>query len=332
MNSKPIGRCPDGQCRPITGGGAPSSARHVEISASVGEKAANRLNDVRTIQDALNQVSPASGGPAPPLKVDGLCFGKTLAAIRRFQKEACAFKWPDGRIDPEGKTHQRLREFFVPANPYTMPRIYLMLPQARHWILAAKRVLGDAELHLRGRPGFGKRFELVSKYFHLDRLSPAQGLAAIASMRRTFIDMETCIGHPSPLTEPGSGYFQEDPVENQALAYTFFGGFTRKSRTKTTPPLSGEDNYAGPSQRQDTIFVCPRRLNTHSDGFYTGTIVHELAHFCGSEIDSANRIADHSYRHRPDFFRLSPYNAIRTADCYSEFAGEAALGHEPPRN
>jgi hypothetical protein len=25
---------------------------------------------------------------------------------------------PDGRIDPEGKTHIRLREFFIPANPY----------------------------------------------------------------------------------------------------------------------------------------------------------------------------------------------------------------------
>jgi hypothetical protein len=90
------------------------------------------------------------------LKVDGLCYGKTLAAIRRFQKEACGFKWPDGRISPGGKTHARLREFFIPANPYTMPRIYQMLPQALLWILAAKRVLGLAELHLRGQQGFSK--------------------------------------------------------------------------------------------------------------------------------------------------------------------------------
>lgn len=332
MNAKPIARCPDGQCRPIAGGGRTRSADRVEISAAVGENAPNRLTDVRVIQDALNQVPPNRGGPSPPLKVNGLCFGKTLAAIRKFQKEPCGFKWPDGRVDPEGKTHLHLRDFFIAANPYTVSRVYLMLPHAWHWILAAKRVLGDAELHLRGRPGFARRFELVSKYFHLDRVPTSQALASIAGIRSTFISMETCIGHPSPLTEPGSGYFQEDPFENQALAYTFFGGFTRKSRTKTTPPLSREDNYGGPNQRQDTIFICPRRLNTHSDGFYTSIIVHELAHFCGREIDSADRIADHSYRHRPNFFQLTPSQAIRTADCYSEFAGEARLGHEPPRN
>lgn len=87
------------------------SQNTVEISASVGANAHNRPNDVRVIQDALNQVPPSSGGPLPPLKVDGLCYGKTLAAIRKFQQEACGFKWPDGRIDPNGKTHTRLREF-----------------------------------------------------------------------------------------------------------------------------------------------------------------------------------------------------------------------------
>jgi hypothetical protein len=42
------------------------------------------------------------------LAVDGLAWAKTIAAIRRFQNVACGFKWPDGRIDPGGKTWKAL--------------------------------------------------------------------------------------------------------------------------------------------------------------------------------------------------------------------------------
>jgi hypothetical protein len=323
--------CPNGECRTTMVGGM-STRNSVEISAAVGEDAQNRRDDVRVIQDALNQVPPTSGGPVPPLKVDGLCYGKTLAAIRRFQKEACGFKWPDGRISPGGKTHTRLREFFIPANPYTMPRIYQMLPQALLWILAAKRVLGLAELHLRGQQGFSKPFQLVDKYFHVGTLAPVQKSASITRIRDTFNNMERCIGHSSPMTTLGSGYFQEDPLNSEFGAYTFFGGFTRRSRTKTTPPLGSEDNYENADKRQDTISVCSRVLNSQSDGVYTRVIVHELAHFCGPEVNSSDVIEDHSYRQRPNFFQLTPRQAIRTADCYSEFAGEAKLGVEPPRH
>jgi hypothetical protein len=332
-----LAHCLDGQCRPKAVGGGVPARGSVEITAAVGVNSPNRLQDVRVIQDALNQVPARSGGPAPPLKVDGHCFGKTQAAIKRFQKEACGFKWPDGRISPKGKTHVRLQDFFVEPNPYTMPRIYLMLGPATLWIIAARRVLGDAELHLRGVPGFGRRMELVNRYFHLDKVSPAQATASLAKIRSTYVTMEACVGHSSPHTSLGSGYFQEDPVDNTALAYTYAGGFTRRSRTKTTPPMSREDNYEGINQRQDTILVCPRVLNVHSYEFYTEVIVHELAHFCGPG-PGANAIVDHGYRkpamppETDPFFKLTPYKALRTADCYSQFAGSAYLGREPPAN
>jgi hypothetical protein len=40
----------------ITAAGGPPPADSLRISAVVGENAANRLNDVRVIQDALNQL------------------------------------------------------------------------------------------------------------------------------------------------------------------------------------------------------------------------------------------------------------------------------------
>src|SRR5690606_12463315 len=114
VNTQPIARCPDGECRRISAGGGGSTADELEISASVGANAANRPDDVRVIQDALNQVPARDGCPEPPLKVYGLCFGKTLSAIRKFQKDACAFKWPDGRVDAKCRTHDRLRDFLIP--------------------------------------------------------------------------------------------------------------------------------------------------------------------------------------------------------------------------
>ncbi len=93
--------------------------------------------------------------------------------------------------------------------------------------------------------------------------------------------------------------------------------------------MSQEDNYTGANLRQDTIFVCTRVIEQWNLEMYTSTLVHELAHFCGPEVDHPNRIGDHSYRDRPTFFQLEPSWAMRTAECYNEFAGEARLKREP---
>lgn len=74
------------------------------ISASVGANAVNHKSDVVTVQSLLNRVPVEKGGPSTALKVDGLCYGKSLAAIGHFQKIGCGFKWPDQRVDPNGRT------------------------------------------------------------------------------------------------------------------------------------------------------------------------------------------------------------------------------------
>lgn len=333
MSAMALARCADWRCRMVhTGGKGGAAPDTVRISSSVGRNARNRLEDVRVIQDALNRVRPADGGPAPPLQVDGLCYGKTLAAIRTFQQRACGFRWPDERVDPNGKTIGRLRDFYVPANPYTMPRVYMMLPQALIWIMAARRVVEDAGTYLRSPTvpmALAPHLALVDKYFHLDQLDWSGATAAIARLHSTFLSMEACIGHSSPLTSPGSGYFQEDPFDDQDYAYTFLGGFTRHVGHGTKPAMSRQDRYAGPNVREDTIFICPRSLNKQSDELYTETIVHELSHFCGPELGNSHAIVDHSYVWMPNFFTLKAEDALETADCYGMFAGEAALGREP---
>jgi hypothetical protein len=86
----------------------------VTISASVGQGGANRDPDVRKVQSLLNRVPPEQGGPSIPLKVDGLCFGKTLAAIEKFQHIGCGMKWPDKRVDPGRRTWIELSKYDGP--------------------------------------------------------------------------------------------------------------------------------------------------------------------------------------------------------------------------
>lgn len=79
----------------------------VNISASVGQGGVNKNADVLAIQQALNKIKPAQGGPDPKLKEDGWIGPKTKAAILKFQKGNAGLP-TDGRIDVGGPTLARL--------------------------------------------------------------------------------------------------------------------------------------------------------------------------------------------------------------------------------
>ncbi|MDD5296960.1 MAG: papain-like cysteine protease family protein [Rhodocyclaceae bacterium] len=113
------------------------------ISQSIGQGGYNTSGaDIKTIQELLNLVPPAEGGPAPKLAVDGLNHGTnwnhTIQAIHKFQK--AKFRgWSDGRVDPEkfgGKTMTELNKYDKPSAPgttgfvnYTIPGIIPSLVQ-----------------------------------------------------------------------------------------------------------------------------------------------------------------------------------------------------------
>jgi hypothetical protein len=88
-----------------------------QISGSVGANGKNVKPDVETVQTLLNKVPYDRGGPMPALKVDGLCWQKTTAAIERFQKIGCGFKWPDRLIQPDRRTWIELDKYDEPAAP-----------------------------------------------------------------------------------------------------------------------------------------------------------------------------------------------------------------------
>lgn len=76
-------------------GATAAAASSRSISASVGKGGTNKLEDVKVVQELLNQ-------KGHNLTVDGLCGRGTIGAIEAFQQSA--FGWKDGRIDPGGKS------------------------------------------------------------------------------------------------------------------------------------------------------------------------------------------------------------------------------------
>lgn len=78
------------------------------IFKSVGMGGVNRPDDVRTIQQLLNQVPQMLGGPLPQLIVDGFAGPKTNGAIYGFQKKQFGPGQADGRVDPGQQTLQKI--------------------------------------------------------------------------------------------------------------------------------------------------------------------------------------------------------------------------------
>ena len=76
------------------------------IFQSVGDKGKNLKPDVKKIQQALNKIKPPV--VSEKLAEDGLYGPKTGTAIKSFQTKHVFLSNPDGRIDPGGKTIQKL--------------------------------------------------------------------------------------------------------------------------------------------------------------------------------------------------------------------------------
>lgn len=77
------------------------------ITASVGQRGANKIDDTKYIQELLNLHIDRMA--LHPLKVDGRCGQVTIRFIKLFQKKIVGLARPDGRIDPNGKTIKNLK-------------------------------------------------------------------------------------------------------------------------------------------------------------------------------------------------------------------------------
>jgi hypothetical protein len=92
------------------------------LGGSVGRMGGRNFPfDVIAVQQMLNQVPPAHGGPIPKLVVDGICGPQTIDRIQKFQIAHFGWSGADGRVDPNGPTHTKLNEFDDKAFPAPTP-------------------------------------------------------------------------------------------------------------------------------------------------------------------------------------------------------------------
>lgn len=71
------------------------------ITQSVGQLGRNASQDVKAIQQRLNELMPPS---RKKLTVDGKCGPLSISCIKDFQKEVLGTRNPDGRVDPNKGT------------------------------------------------------------------------------------------------------------------------------------------------------------------------------------------------------------------------------------
>ena len=87
--------------------------RHMD--QSVGKLGRNQHDDVVAVQELLNDVPVAEGGPYVKLTVDGKYGDKTLEAIQKFQLKQFGWGGADGLVEPYKQTHRRLCDFYGPS-------------------------------------------------------------------------------------------------------------------------------------------------------------------------------------------------------------------------
>ena len=92
------------------------------ILHSVGLRGVNTKEDVRTVQQLLNLVPHADGGPMTKLDVDGICGRLTNGAIEKVQAHEWGWSRVDTRVDRDGPTWKLLVSYDKPPAPVPLPK------------------------------------------------------------------------------------------------------------------------------------------------------------------------------------------------------------------
>ncbi len=324
------------QARVDLGGGTVDGTT---IKSSVGLGGRNLSADVNTVQQLLNSVTAANGGPQPSLAVDGLVGPKTIGAIQRFQRIQLGFA--DGRVDPAGPTLRRLNElssarsggravdFDLGARGKTSParnpilealRITLMVaafPEVRQAIDKAISRTEAAINHVLIGPGglttTPDSFDFADKHFKLGNQSREATLADLQFIRTTFRRKKTILDD-RPNVFGG-------PMFGRAILDIDVHPDKTPPKVKAYVPRSSVD-HTGKTPHH--IYLCAGLDGQPHDKFIH-IMLHELGHFVDDE-DPATVIEDHGYAFFGTLDGLSHDKRMHNADTYAIYAFENAFG------
>jgi peptidoglycan hydrolase-like protein with peptidoglycan-binding domain len=304
-----------GSCIPTST--LPTDSGPIAISKPVGQGplARNLPDDVRTIQDALNQVTVKgeAGGPMPFLVVDGIKGPKTQAAILKFQQTQVKGIRADGTVEPGKKTILRLNEIVAPISKFDLnAKLATSLPLLRAALAAAIRNLTAIITSGPGPTGPAALAEdRLNRHFKLNTLDASGQSAGRVNLFETYSEMALVVNQPDLFNMFGAiEAFDVDPANAKIALTTTQGVFE--------PPLKdGADNPAR-HIRLGLGFFAPNVTND----FAAFILIHELAHFTGRR--DGEFIVDNGRGWFDDTFirSLSAAQRLLNADSYASFAQE----------
>lgn len=293
------------------------TAGPIAISKPVGEGplARNVADDVRTIQEALNQVTVKGevGGPMPFLVVDGIKGPKTQAAILNFQRMQVKGIIPDGLIEPGKQTILRLNEIVAPISKFDLnAKLAGTLPLVRAGLAESVRNVAAV---ITGGPGASVAEDRLNRHFRINTLNPSAQSEARLNLFETYSEMALVVNRPDLFDMFGAvEAFDVDPG-NAKIALTTVQGVFEPSI------VDGEDNPAR-HIRLGLGFFAP----TVSTDFAAFILIHELAHFTSRR--DGQIIEDNGRGWFDDTF-IKPLTAAQrllNADSYASFAQECRTG------
>lgn len=312
---------------PTLPGGA---AGPIAISKPVGQGqlARNLPDDVKTIQEALNQVTVKgeAGGPMPFLAVDGIVGPKTRAAIFNFQQVQVKSIKPDGLVEPGKQTIQRLNEIVGPAN---LRRNEIAAPPSKYDLnaklatsLPLVRIAITAAIHnlvavITSAPGAALAQDRLNRHFKLNTLDASRQSQFTRILYGTYSLMWMVVERPELLGMIGTIEVFDMEPGNPSIAYTPAG------RGVFEPPrVNGEDN------RKRHIYLGLGFFKPDVTADYAVFILtHELAHFTGrSDGTEIGEDKGRGWVDDRDIKRLSATDRLVNADSYATFATECRTG------
>lgn len=304
-----------------------------------GNKAGNVKADVLAVQEMLNLVAIAQGGQMGPggakgLVEDGIIGKFTRGAIVTFQKKQFPDKNADGVIEPAKRSIYRLNLLaYTEVDETLRARAKAEIAQAARYIRQGRHIIDQMRHQLRVPSSLfsgGKAERLLNYHFRLDKSTDKQ--RDLDTIDRVLSDMHIRTAHvPSgPNQREAFGFIDSQPAsyaKDPPYAFAFGGGFHYLQGRTIGDMFPGGGTGLPPDMRMDLIYLT-RRVLTASVGTPTYVIMHELAHHVGGRMGDIDHVTDHAYWHRQQskYERLTTYQCMTNADCYSQFCWEAATG------
>ena len=285
----------------------------INLPVGRGPLARNKPDDVRTIQEALNQVTVAGepGGPVPFLKVDGICGPRTNAAIARFQE--VQLKIFDGVIEPNKKTIVRLNQIVAPVSDDTLrAKLQLALPIVARAIEAALRNLQAVIASAPGAAGLPvTAADRLNRHFRLDTLKAFAQSTARVELFSNYTRFKAVIAEPERFNIAAFDEFDIDR-NNPKIALTRRNGFFQEGQVDPKTHRRLDHIHLGFG------FFAPKV----SPEFGAFIILHELAHFVGRSTGQEVKDFGRGWFNEPFIVPLTAEQRLGNAESYATFAFE----------